>query len=136
MQRVYGAEGRQHRLVGFLHGSHDKQQSANSLSLHPHRENQQQVRMVLKKPSGEVACLPYAWVTRTPDPLSIFLRQRVFELLSFWGKKRVDRLVEIPALEHAGDLEVLLHRAKQDSHAPGWDEPADILADRRPERLK
>src|SRR5215813_9433108 len=107
VQRVDGAEGRQHRLVGLLYGSHGKQQSANGLSFDSHRENQQCIRGVLKKPSGELTCFPYAWVTRTPDPLGIFLCQRVLELLSFWGEKGVDRFLEIPTLEHAGDLEVL-----------------------------
>jgi len=91
--------------------------------------------MVLKKPSGEVTCLSCVQVTRIPDPLSIFLCQRALEL-SFWSEVGIDRFVETPALEHAGDLEALFHYTKQDSDAPGWDEPADILANRRPEGFK
>src|SRR5215470_9065129 len=74
-------------------------------------------------------------MTRALDPLSIFLCQRALEVLSFRGEVGVDRFVKTPLREHAGDLETVFH-AKQDSHAPGRDEPADILTNRGPERFK
>jgi len=48
----------------------------------------------------------------------------------------VKRLLETSVLEHAGDLEAVFRDGKQDSHAPGWDEPAGILTNREPERFK